>query len=240
MDAVSSAFQIPLTGAIWAAKSEAYASLVSSHLSPQTVWVDAGCGSRLLEDDLDPLENWLATRCRMVIGVDVSLTSHRNVQLLVQGSLYDMPFADGSLDLVTCRMVVEHLEHPAKGFTEVARCLRPGGAIIVATPNLLNYGILGNAIVARSIPEKWRLWLVHKSDSRSAEDIFPVRYAANTMRRLVRLLAESGLQVHQATGIRQRRPYWPNSGKLESVLMKLTPICGLLVCAHKVAVQKTS
>ena len=61
---------IPLSGAQWAAKSEAYAALISEHLSPQTVWLDAGCGLRLLEDDMDPLGNWLVNRCRMIVGMD--------------------------------------------------------------------------------------------------------------------------------------------------------------------------
>src|SRR5437660_9277446 len=130
------AVQIPLSGAQWAAKSEAYASLISEYLSPHTVWLDAGCGSRLLENDMDPLEDWLVSHCRTIVGMDVSVTSNRNIQALVQGSLYDLPFADNSLDLITCRMVVEHLAQPRQAFAEAARCLRPGGAIVVVTPNL--------------------------------------------------------------------------------------------------------
>jgi 2-polyprenyl-3-methyl-5-hydroxy-6-metoxy-1,4-benzoquinol methylase len=227
--------QIPLSGARWAAKSEAYASLVSEHMSPDTVWLDAGCGSRLLEEDMDLLENWLASHCKTIIGMDVSVTSNRNIKLLLQGSLYDLPFADNSFDLITSRMVVEHLARPRHAFAEFARCLRPGGAVVVITPNLLNYAILGNAIATKVLPEELRLRIVHASDSRADEDIFPVCYKANTMSRLVQSLKVSGLQVHEAVGLRQQRPYWRKHATLEKVLMKLTPICVLLVCAHKVA-----
>jgi SAM-dependent methyltransferase len=225
--------QIPLTGAKWAAKSEAYASLVAEHLSPQTRWLDMGCGSRLLEDDLDPLENWLSNQCRTIVGLDVSVRSHRNVKSLVQASLYNLPFADNSLDLITCRMVVEHLSRPANAFAESARCLRPGGAVVVMTPNLLNYGILGNAVATKLLPEKLRLRIVHASDSRANEDIFPVYYKANTMPRLLEVLNSSGLQVHKAIGLRQQRPYWQKHPSFERVFMLLTPIYVLLVCAHK-------
>lgn len=34
------AVQIPLSGATWAAKSEAYANQVAKHLSPPTVWLE--------------------------------------------------------------------------------------------------------------------------------------------------------------------------------------------------------
>ena len=42
MKAQAQAVEIPLSGARWAAKSEAYASLISEHLSADTAWLDAG------------------------------------------------------------------------------------------------------------------------------------------------------------------------------------------------------
>jgi SAM-dependent methyltransferase len=227
------AVRIPLSGAMWAAKSEAYASLIAEHISPHTLWLDAGCGSRLLEADMDPLENWLVAHCKSIFGMDVKLTSHRNIKSLVQGSLYQLPFSDSGLDLITCRMVVEHLDRPAKAFAEIARCLRPGGALIVITPNLLNYATFGNALATKVLPDRLRLRIVQSSDSRPKEDIFPVRYKANTMPRLLELLNLSGLQVHKAISLRQQRPYWRRHRSFERVLMRLTPIHVLLVCAHK-------
>ena len=234
------AVQIPLSGATWAAKSEAYASLIAEHLSPYTLWLDAGCGSRLLEDDMDPLENWLVAHCKSILGMDVGLPSHRNIESLVQGSLYQLPFSDNSLDLITCRMVVEHLDQPAEAFVEVARCLRPEGALIVVTPNILNYAIFGNALATKVMPEKLRLRIVHASDSRANEDIFPVRYKANTMPRLLELMNLSGLQVHKAISLRQQRPYWRKHPSFEKVLTWLTPNYVLLVCAHKVVSKSVS
>jgi ubiquinone/menaquinone biosynthesis C-methylase UbiE len=234
------AVQIPLSGATWAAKSEAYASLIAEHLSPHTLWLDVGCGSRLLEADMDPLENWLVAHCKSIFGMDVELTSHQNIKSLVQGSLYQLPFSENNLDLITCRMVVEHLDHPAEAFAEIARCLRPGGALIVITPNLLNYAIFGNALAAKVMPEKLRHRIVHAFDSRANEDIFPVRYKANTMPRLVELMNLSGLQVHKAISLRQQQPYWRKHPSFERVLMWLTPIYVLLVCAHKVVSKSVS
>jgi SAM-dependent methyltransferase len=232
--------QIPFSGTKWAAKSEAYASLISEHLSADTVWLDAGCGSRLLEDDMDPLEDWLASHCKTIVGMDFSATSHRNIKSLVQGSLYDLPFSDNSFDLITFRMVVEHLAQPRHAFAECARCLRPGGAIVAITPNLLNYAVFGNAVATKVLPERLRRRIVHASDSRADEDIFPVRYKANTMPRLIQSLNACGLQVHERFGLRQQRPYWRKHPSVEKVLMKLTPIYVLLVCAHKVVAKSVS
>jgi SAM-dependent methyltransferase len=232
--------QIPLSGALWAAKSEAYARLISEHLSDDTVWLDVGCGSRLLEADMDPLEDWLENHCKTLVGMDVSVTSHLNVKSLVQGSMYDLPFGDNSFDLITCRMVAEHLDRPRQAFAECARCLRPGGAIVVLTPNLLNYAVLGNAVATKVLPDKLRRRIVHATDSRADDDIFPVRYKANTMPRLTRSLSACGLQIHERVGLRQQRPYFRKHPSLEKVLMKLTPIHALLVCAHKVAANSDS
>ena len=227
------AIQIPLTGVQWAAKSEAYACLVAEHLSPYTAWLDAGCGSRLLEDDMDTLESWLASHCKSIFGMDPTVSCNRSIKSFLRGSIYHLPFADNSFDLITCRMVIEHLERPPEAFTEVVRCLRPGGAFIVMTPNLLNYGILGNAVAAKLIPEKLRLRIIRASDTRTEEKVFPVRYKANTMRRLIGLLNGSGLQVHKTIGLRQQQPYWRRHPSFEKVLMRLTPIYVLLACAHK-------
>ena len=97
MSSQAQAVQIPLSGTKWAAKSEAYASLVAEHLSPQTQGLDYGCGSRLLEADMDPLENWLVNQRKTIVGLDVSVSSHRNIRSLLQASLYNLPFADKSL-----------------------------------------------------------------------------------------------------------------------------------------------
>jgi SAM-dependent methyltransferase len=166
--------------------------------------------------------------------MDLAATSNRNIRSLVRGSLYCIPFHDSSLDLITCGMVVEHLDQPHKAFSEVARCLRPGGTFVVITPNLLNYAIFGNAVATKVLPKKLRLRIVHASDSRPDEDIFPVRYKANTMHRLIHLLNACGLQVHKTIGLVQQRPCWRKYPGFEKILMRLTPIHVLLVCAHKV------
>ncbi len=226
---------IPLSGEKWAAKSEAYAALVAEHLTPQTIWLDAGCGSRLLESDMDAEEDWLAGHCRFIVGMDFRVTAHRNIRSLVGGSLYQLPFTDGSLDLITCNMVVEHLDDPARAFAEVARCLSSTGAFVVKTPNVLNYGVMANAAAARILPEGLRLRLAQGTDGRQEHEFFPVRYKANTMSSLMQRLERAGLQVHKAIALTQQRAFFRKTEKIERLLMKLTPVSGLLVCAHKTA-----
>lgn len=49
-----------------------------------------------------------------------------------------LPYADGAFDLVTCSEVVEHVESYRALFREAWRVLRPGGTLVVTTPNVLN------------------------------------------------------------------------------------------------------
>lgn len=49
-----------------------------------------------------------------------------------------LPFADQSFDLVTCTEVIEHLEHYRETLREMHRVLKPGGRLVLTTPNILN------------------------------------------------------------------------------------------------------
>ncbi len=46
-------------------------------------------------------------------------------------SVYELPFADASFDIVTCRFAFHHLQEPARAFAEIARVCRGGGRIVL-------------------------------------------------------------------------------------------------------------
>ena len=50
----------------------------------------------------------------------------------------DLPFKDGSLDVVVCSQVIEHLLDDRKGFGELHRVLRHGGRLLITTDNAQN------------------------------------------------------------------------------------------------------
>jgi len=47
-----------------------------------------------------------------------------------------LPFPDESFDIAVCLEVIEHLENPWFLVRELHRVVRPGGAVVISTPNL--------------------------------------------------------------------------------------------------------
>ena len=78
----------------------------------------------------------------VTIGLDVNHWALVQSQAVAEstflqvGSAIDLPYADGSFDLVIIKHVVEHLDQPEKCIQELGRILAPGGVLILATPNL--------------------------------------------------------------------------------------------------------
>jgi len=68
----------------------------------------------------------------------IEIASQMTSARIVKGDITDSrwPFEPGSFDIVTCFDVVEHLEVPGDFFRMVRTVLRPGGTVVVTTPNL--------------------------------------------------------------------------------------------------------
>lgn len=50
-----------------------------------------------------------------------------------------LPFDDGAFDAAVCLEGIEHLIDPVNLFSELIRVVRPGGTVVVSTPNVLNF-----------------------------------------------------------------------------------------------------
>lgn len=75
-----------------------------------------------------------------VVGVDVSAEAcdHARRTYGVDARVGDalaLPLADGAVDLVVSFETIEHVPDPARFLDECARVLRPGGILVISTPD---------------------------------------------------------------------------------------------------------
>ena len=106
---------------------------------PGAVVVEAGCGEgyggQLLAD----------AGAAVVAGLDLDLATVRHAAIAYPGvpvaaaNLVALPVADRAVDLVVSSQVVEHLWDQDAFVAECARVLRPGGRLVMTTPNRLTF-----------------------------------------------------------------------------------------------------
>lgn len=101
-------------------------------IGPGHCVIDVGCGSGLLTD-------FCKSQGNQVIGIDITsqvkTTRTRSLDV-VQGDIEQVfPFPDETFSLAICIEVVEHLLQPDRMLGEIYRVLKPGGILILSTPN---------------------------------------------------------------------------------------------------------
>jgi len=176
---------------------DVYEEVLSRHVTPDTTWLDLGCGHRLLPAWRDKEEEQLVASCQSITGLDFSLAAlkrHKHIVRRVQGDITHLSFRDECVDLVTANMVVEHLDDPERHFREISRILKPSGMFILHTPNARGYV----SILRRLVPDILVHRLVSMLDGRPPEDVFRVHYRANTEERIEELASTCGFQVVKA------------------------------------------
>jgi ubiquinone/menaquinone biosynthesis C-methylase UbiE len=176
---------------------EIYGVTISERLKDGSDWLDVGCGHRMLGKDLEYIERNLVNRAKRVVGCDIdqsAMQPHLWISELYVAPAENLPFPDGSFDLVTSNMVFEHVAKPIDALTEITRVLKPGGSLILHTPNLWNYMVYLNHTVGRLLPRALLMDLIFRSEGREEKDVFPTLYRANTVRKLKKLGTQAGLR----------------------------------------------
>jgi SAM-dependent methyltransferase len=169
--------------------SDWYESLLDAMVTPQTVWLDVGCGRDLSPGNVATARR-LADRCRKLVGIDPSDNIDENafVHERLKMPIEEHP-SERAYNLITLRMVAEHVEAPEQVAKQLASLLLPGGRIVIYTVGRYSPSV----IVAANTP----LWVHHAVKHmlwRTEErDTFPTVYRMNTRSALRRLFCGEGL-----------------------------------------------
>jgi SAM-dependent methyltransferase len=100
--------------------------------------LEAGCGEGYGAD-------LIADVARRVIGLDYDESAVAHVRAryprvdIRHGNLAELPLEDGSVDVVVNFQVIEHLWDQGQFVGECYRVLRPGGVLLMSTPNRITF-----------------------------------------------------------------------------------------------------
>jgi SAM-dependent methyltransferase len=168
------------------------------HLRSDATILDLGAGAGIVSQ-----MNFRGL-AKKVCGVDLDPRVVDN-PYLDEGLVTDgakIPYGDASFDVVFSDNVFEHLEFPDDVFREVARVLKPGGALLFKTPNKYHY----MPLIARLTPT-WFHGFYNKLRGRHEVDTFPTKYRANCSKDIARLAATCGYRVQSLEHIESRPEY---------------------------------
>lgn len=167
-----------------------FSDVIHEYVRRGDVMLDAGCGSgRVFQYQFGDEQ-----RPARIVGVDVTAEprGNRNIDTAARADLGALPFRDATFDIAISSHVAEHLTEPERVFGELARVLKPGGRLLILTPNRWHYVTISSAL----LPHRFHLSF-NRSRGVDVHDIFPTVYRANTAARLRSLYAGAGFEVEQ-------------------------------------------
>jgi SAM-dependent methyltransferase len=91
--------------------------------------LDYGCGNK-------PYQALFAGKVRQYLGADLPGNADADIAITPQGKV---PVDDGAFDCVLSSQVLEHTSDPGLYLAEAFRVLRPGGFLILSTPEIWIY-----------------------------------------------------------------------------------------------------
>jgi 2-polyprenyl-3-methyl-5-hydroxy-6-metoxy-1,4-benzoquinol methylase len=175
---------------------EYYECVLDSLVQDNTRWLDVGCGRDLLPNNR-ALAEILARRCGRLVGIDPDANVLENgyVHERHQASIEDFYSAE-PFDVISMRMVVEHIERPAACVQAIKRLSHPGTAVVLYTPHQRSLLSLAAAVVPNGAHHR----LKHAIWNTQERDTFPTHYRMNTRSALKRVFGEGGFR---------EAAYWP-------------------------------
>jgi len=144
--------------------------------------LDIGCGTGLNS-------RYISSLGHSVYGIDIS---HEAIEKYkeqgFEGEVMDlevgMTFADASFDVVYASEIIEHVVHYQKILEDIFRVLRPGGKLILSTPNSSFWVYRAGAMLGMTVSE-----LQH-----------PMHLRFFSKKGLIRAFRKCGFEIEHASG----------------------------------------
>ncbi|HEX5068652.1 MAG TPA: class I SAM-dependent methyltransferase [Vicinamibacterales bacterium] len=168
--------------------ADVYEALVVGLVRDGDRWLDVGGGEGIFPHN-PASEKKLVARCARVVAVDPSDNIHNNrsahetVQSLVEDYHPQEPF-----NLVTMRMVVEHVPDPGSFVNALARLVKPGGVAVIFTVGLWS----PVTVISRVMPFRFHHAIKQHFWGSDPEGTFPTHYRMNTRASLRRQFESAG------------------------------------------------
>jgi 2-polyprenyl-3-methyl-5-hydroxy-6-metoxy-1,4-benzoquinol methylase len=175
-----------------------------AYAPPHARWLDLGCGDGVITAEI-------ADFVSDVVGVDISdrniavandLRARPNVRYIRAAVEEPERYADGRpFDAVSAFEVLEHVYDPATFLRDAVGQLRPGGTLLLSTPNA--------ASLTRRLKRRFRP-LVRRAGYADADALIEEHHREYTLPDLRRLVREAGLTVLTEDGVVLLLPF-PNT-----------------------------
>jgi SAM-dependent methyltransferase len=161
-------------------------ALIRRYLTPEAAVLDAGAGRGVMY----PYD--YRERVTRMAGADTdpAVVENANLTDAAVADLASLPYGDAEFDLVFSKYVFEHLERPVAVMRELRRVLKPGGRLLIHTPNRWHYVALSATVT----PTRFHVWFNEKR-GRVEADTFPTCYRANDRATLEELARASRFRL---------------------------------------------
>jgi ubiquinone/menaquinone biosynthesis C-methylase UbiE len=181
----------------WADGTTQFKKMIEAYLTNELEILDIGAGR-------GSVHNYKG-RVGKVVGIDISdgVLDNTNLDEAYQCNVIEMPFADNSFAVAFADYVLEHLDHPIKAAKEIFRVLKPGGVLIVRTPNLWHY----TGLISRLTPHRLHILLRKKLQDKFEEDTFKTYYRCNTRHWIKQVFEKAGFTIERLDMVEKEPSY---------------------------------
>lgn len=166
-----------------------YEALVERLVQPGVRWADIGCGRDIFPSNPD-LARELAARAGFLFGIDPDPNVRENAFINegFEGMVEDCDTVH-RFDVITLRMVAEHITDPERTVGKLAQLANPGGLVVIYTPNKW----APVSLLAAAVPNRLHFRIKRLVWGGEEKDTFPTAFQMNTRRTLARYFGGQGM-----------------------------------------------